>query len=249
MTIHELRSTNNKPETKLLNIKQFRYASDNLGYLLYAEKSAIAIDGGAVDQIISFAGQDALKIEYVTNTHSHPDHTMGLKSLLDKSGAVYLDHNSLLQKGFIGLDGQKIDVYHTPGHTNDSVTFHAGNFLVTGDTLFNGTVGNCFSGDLFAFYNSIVRLISFPKDTIIYAGHDYVEYSMSFARIIEPGNGEIDSFLKKYNPEHVSSKLEDEFKVNPYLRFNDPEMISVLKAKGLPVSTEFERWESIMGMG
>jgi len=158
-----------------LKIKQFRYSSDNLGYLLYAEKSAIAIDGGAVDQITIFAEQNDLKIEYVTNTHSHPDHTMGLKSLIDRSGALYLDHKALPAKGFIGIDGERINVYHTPGHTNDSVSFHAGNFLVTGDTLFNGTVGNCFSGDLFAFYNSIKKLISFPKDTIVYAGHDYVE--------------------------------------------------------------------------
>jgi len=232
-----------------LNIKQFRYSSDNLGYLLYAEKSAIAIDGGAVDQIISFAGNNGLKIEFVTNTHSHPDHTMGLKSLLDRSDALYLDHSSLPGKGFIELDGEKIGVYHTPGHTKDSVTFHAGNLLVTGDTLFNGTVGNCFSGDLSAFYNSIKKLISFPKETVIYAGHDYVEYSMSFARIIEPGNGDIDNFLKKYNPGHVFSMLEDELKVNPYLRFNDPAMISLLKEKGMPVLTEFERWESLMGMG
>jgi len=232
-----------------LKIKQFRYSSDNLGYLLYSEKSAIAIDGGAVDQIISFAGNNGLKIEFVTNTHSHPDHTLGLKSLLDRSGALYLDHNSLAAKGFIGLAGEKIDIYHTPGHTNDSVTFHAGSFLVTGDTLFNGTVGNCFSGDLTAFYNSIKKLISFPKETFIYAGHDYVEYSMSFARVIEPGNGDIDSFLKKYNPEHVFSNLENELKVNPYLRFNDPKMISILKERGLPVSTEFERWESIMSLG
>jgi hydroxyacylglutathione hydrolase len=140
-------------------------------------------------------------------------------------------------------------VYHTPGHTGDSVTFHAGNFLVTGDTLFNGTVGNCFSGDLSAFYNSVKKLISFPEDTVIYAGHDYVEYSMSFARLIEPGNVDIDIFLKKYNPEEVSSTIGDELKVNPYVRFNDSKMISVLKGKGLPVSTEFERWESLMSLG
>lgn len=232
-----------------MNIKQFRYSSDNLGYLVYADRSAVIIDGGAVDQILSFARENSLKIEFVTNTHSHPDHTMGLESLLSKSGAVYLDHNTLLNNGFIGLDGKKIVVYRTPGHTDDSVSFHAGNFLVTGDTLFNGTVGNCFSGDTSAFYNSIKRLISFPEDTIIYAGHDYVEYSMSFARLIEPGNGDIDLFLKKYDPEHVCSLLEDELKVNPYLRFNDSKMISVLKERGLPVSTEFERWESLMSLG
>jgi hydroxyacylglutathione hydrolase len=232
-----------------LNIKQFRYSSDNLGYLIYTGKSAIAIDGGAVDQIISFAVENSLVIRYVTNTHSHPDHTMGLKPLIGRSGADYLDYNKLPEREFIELDGEKISVFHTPGHTEDSVTFHAGTFLVTGDTLFNGTVGNCFSGDLFAFYNSIKRLISFPEETVIYAGHDYVEYSMSFARLIEPGNGDIEGFMKKYNPEHVRSTIGDELKVNPYVRFNDTKMISILKEKGLPVTTEFERWESIMSLG
>jgi hydroxyacylglutathione hydrolase len=220
-----------------------------LGYLLYAEKSAIVIDGGAVDHIISFAAEKGLKIEYVTNTHSHLDHTMGLRSLLDKTGAKYLDHNSLPAKESIGLDGESIKIYHTPGHTNDSVTFHADGFLVTGDTLFNGTVGNCFSGNLTAFYNSIKRLLDFPEDTVVYAGHDYVEYSMSFARLVEPENRDIDIFFKKYNPEHVRSTIKDELKINPYVRFNDPKMISVLKEKGLPVATEFERWESLMSLG
>lgn len=232
-----------------MNIKQFRYGSDNLGYLVYAERSAVAIDGGAVDQIIAFAVEKGLVIRHVTNTHGHPDHTSGLESITRRSGAVYLDHESLPEKGFIRLDGEKLNVYSTPGHTDDSVTFHANGFLITGDTLFNGTVGNCFSGDLSAFYNSVKRLISFPEETVIYAGHDYVEYSMSFARLIEPGNKDIEDFMKKYNPEHVRSTIKDELKVNPYVRFNDPKMISILKAKGLPVATEFERWESLMSLG
>jgi hydroxyacylglutathione hydrolase len=209
----------------------------------------MAIDGGAVDRIISFAADNGLEIKYVTNTHSHPDHTAGLKSLLDKTGALHLDHNFLPAKGSVGLGGEKVKVYHTPGHTDDSITFHADGFLVTGDTLFNGTVGNCFSGDLSAFYNSVKMLLSFPGETLIYAGHDYVEYSMSFARLVEPANRDIEEFLKRYDPEHVFSTLGDELRVNPYVRYNDPGMISLLKEKGLPSATEFERWESLMSLG
>lgn len=229
-----------------MNIKQFRYSSDNLAYLIYNNGTAVAIDGGAVGSILSFVEQNGLNLKFVANTHSHPDHTSGLKSLLGRSGALYLDNDNLLEKGYIELAGEKINVIHTPGHTKDSVSFHAGNFLVTGDTLFNGTIGNCFPGDIFSFFNSIKKIMAFQEKTVIYAGHDYIEYAMAFARIIEPENDDIEVFMKKYNPLLVSSALEDEFKVNPYLRFNNPKMISVLKEKGFSVSTEYERWEALM---
>ena len=137
-------------------------------------------------------------------------------------------------------------MYHTPGHTNDSVTFHFGNILITGDTLFNGKAGRCFSGDLKGFYRSVKLLMDFPGETIIYAGHDYVEEYMEFARGLEPDNTHIDRFLEKYGPAHVYSTLDEEFKINPFLRFNEPRIVSFLKDRGLPVSTEYERWESLM---
>ena len=89
-------------------------------------------------------------------------------------------------------------MFHTPGHTEDSVTFKADDFLVTGDTLFNGTIGNCFSGDLNAFFTSLKRLISLPGHMKIYAGHDYVMDSMKMAAIIEKNNPYFAEYIKKY---------------------------------------------------
>ncbi|MBU3979623.1 hydroxyacylglutathione hydrolase, partial [Patescibacteria group bacterium] len=120
------------------------------------------------------------------------------------------------------------------------------NILITGDTLFNGTIGNCFTGDNLLFLNSIKKLMKFSEKTVIYAGHDYFEYAMEFARVIEPENDNINAFLKKYNPLLITSTLEDEFKANPYLRFNNPQLMSALKEKGFSVSTEQERWEALM---
>jgi hydroxyacylglutathione hydrolase len=229
-----------------MNIKQFRFSSDNLAYLVYNNKTAVAIDGGAVNSILSFVEQNTLNLKFVANTHAHPDHTVGLRSLLERSGALYLDNDILIKEEYIELEGEKINVIHTPGHTNDSVSFHADNFLITGDTLFNGTIGNCFTGDNLLFLNSIKKLMAFPEKTVIYAGHDYYEYAMEFARVIEPENDDINAFLKKYNPLLVSSTLEDEFRANPYLRFNNPKLISALEKKGFPVSMEEERWEALM---
>ena len=232
-----------------LKIKQFFYGGDNLGYLLYAGTHALAIDGGAVDDIMGFVRQKGLTVEKVTNTHGHGDHTTGTRQLAKAAGAVHLDHRRFADGEPITLAGETVTVRLTPGHTADSVTFAADGCLVTGDTLFNGTVGNCFSGDVKAFYRSICLLMGYPGATRIYAGHDYVEASLAFAWHLTPGNRAIDAYADRYDKTHVTSTLDDERAVNPYLRFNDPEIIRLLESKGLPTETEYQRWEGIMSIG
>lgn len=231
-----------------MKIQQFRYGSDNLAYLVFEGRDAVAIDAGAVDEMMAFVEAGELAIRCVTNTHTHADHTLGNRRLLEATGAEFRDCRRLAHGQDLPVGGSRIMVYRTPGHMPDCVTFQAGGALVTGDTLFNGTVGNCFSGDLKSFYASIRFLMRFDPATRIYAGHDYVRESMAFARSIEPDNPDIDRYLARYDPSHVVSTLADEFKVNPFLRFNDPAMIRILEQRGLPVESEYDRWRSMMAV-
>lgn len=229
-----------------MEIRQFFYNSDNLAYLLYHGKTAMAVDGGAVDSILDYLDRNDLTLTVVTHTHGHSDHTTGTHALTAATGAAYLDHCLFSDSQEIDLDGETVTVRLTPGHSMDSVIFSASGFLVTGDTLFNGTIGNCFSGDLKAFYHSIGLLMTYPPETRIYAGHDYVMASLAFARHLTPNNPAIAAYAARYDKSHVVSTLADEMTVNPYLRFNDPEMIALLRARGLPAETEYQRWESVM---
>ncbi|HOO91447.1 MAG TPA: hydroxyacylglutathione hydrolase family protein, partial [Syntrophales bacterium] len=188
-----------------MQIRQFRYSADNFGYVLYGAHSALAVDGGAVSAISAFIRSADLNLVIITNTHQHMDHTCGNQQLIDRTGAAFIDNRTLRQGQVIELDGEPIEVYHTPGHTEESVCFRAGNAIITGDTLFNGTIGNCFSGDIEGFYRSIKKLMALPDPTIVYAGHDYVRESLAFARYLEPENGAIDLFLERYDPRHVFS--------------------------------------------
>ena len=231
-----------------LQVKQFRYAADNLGYLIYGRESAVAVDGGAVDAIVEFIGARGLHLEHITQTHMHPDHISGNQVLIDRTGADVLDMTDLGHITELTLEGQKIEVHQTPGHTQDSVVFYTGDTLLTGDTLFNGNVGSCFSESMPRFFESIRKIMGFPDKTRIYAGHDYVTYSMTVARLIDPQNQDVDRFLKKYDPNCVFSSLADERKVNPFVRYNDPAIVSILQAKGLPYATEYERWVSVMSL-
>ena len=231
----------------MLNIKQFRYG-DNLAYLIFRKTEAMAVDGGAWQEMLSYLETNNLTLKFVTNTHQHYDHTSGNDLLLKKTKSKFLDSSALADNEEIFIGGKAVVVFRTPGHTSDSICFYTGKSLISGDTLFNATVGNCFSGDRKSFYQSIHRLMSLPDDTKIYAGHDYVSDSLTFSRRLEPNNKEIDRFRKSYNPHHVYSTMAEEKKINPYLRFNEETIIDLLKANNLAHDTEFERWESLMSI-
>jgi hydroxyacylglutathione hydrolase len=232
----------------MLKVKQFHYSADNLGYLIYGTEHGMAVDGGATDEIIAFLRGHCLTLSYVANTHNHQDHTAGNDALLAATNARLLSGADLRDDAQIEIDRGSIRVIHTPGHTEDSLCFYTGKTLIAGDTLFNGTIGNCFTGDLEGYYHSIRKLMELPGGTVVYAGHDYVKSSMAFSRRLEPENRAIGAFLRSYDPKHVFSTLAEERKINPYFRFNEPTVIKLLAKLRLPRETELERWHSLMSI-
>jgi len=230
----------------MLSHTQFRHNHDNLSYLIYGVRDAVAIDGVASNEILKFIKNRKLNLLFVTNTHSHPDHTSGNRILLKESNARSIGYEELVSCGAITIEDQMIKVITTPGHTDDSVCFYFNNILLAGDTLFNGTVGNCFSGSLENFYHSIKKIMALPQDTLIYAGHDYIQDALQFAKKLEPDNEDREIYLLNYNPDHPVSTLKSEFKVNPYLRFNESNIVELLKNNDLPRDTELQKWLSLM---
>lgn len=233
----------------MLKVEQFLYSADNFAYLVHGDHEALAIDGGAWQEIISFIGDNNLRLKYVTNTHTHHDHTSGNHHLIKSTGAPFLDSATLPDHHVITIDGEAIEVLKTPGHTDDSVCFRTGKFLIAGDTLFNATIGNCFSGNLKNFYSSVKRLMALPDETIVFAGHDYISDSLAFALRLEPDNRDIDLFRSALRSRtSVYSTLAEERKINPYFRFNEKPLTDLFKKNHLPHTTEWERWNSLMSI-
>lgn len=72
----------------------------------------------------------------------------------------------------------KIKVLHTPGHTPGSACFLVEGHLFTGDTLFVGAAGrtDLVGASLDTLIESIEKkILSLPKETVIWPGHDYGE--------------------------------------------------------------------------
>lgn len=136
-------------------------------------------------------------------THGHFDHMLAANELREKYGIkIYVMEDDMevaadsylnLSARFIGAYALKADiglkdgevlnfngfdfkVIHTPGHTKGSCCyyFEGQSVLVSGDTLFNCSVGRTDwpTGSTAQIYRSIMdRLMVLPDDTKVYPGH------------------------------------------------------------------------------
>lgn len=165
---------------------------------------AICVDpGDQPDEILAMARDMGVRIKYIANSHAHIDHILGVRKVREETGAKFLLHQADLTiarsvgesaKRFFGaeiqnppdpdafledgddvdVDGLKLKVLHTPGHTQGSVCFLANGVLFAGDTLFQGSIGRTDlpGGDYDQEMASIVdRLLLLPDDTIVLPGH------------------------------------------------------------------------------
>ena len=171
-------------------------------YILYDQNSGVAalFDAPAeAEVILAFLNKKGVDLKYIFLTHAHFDHIMALKELKTATGAQIVVHsdeeqylnNTGLNLSYIPLpevkadilvnDGDviefadvKIKVIHTPGHTLGGVCYLFDETLVSGDTLFCGSIGRYDfpMGDFHTEINSIKeKLLILPDDIKVYPGH------------------------------------------------------------------------------
>jgi hydroxyacylglutathione hydrolase len=124
--------------------------------------------------------------------------------------------------------------YHIPGHTTGAVAYfvdQGGQRVVfTGDTLFAAGCGRLFEGTPAMMHASLTSLLVLPGDTRVYCGHEYTESNLKFAAHVEPSNADVKAAqdrAKKLRGERkptIGTTLDEERKVNPFLRVKSPEI-------------------------
>lgn len=159
----------------------------NFTYILEDEDTgeAIILDPSwNLDEIQKIITRHDLKVKYIVNTHHHFDHTLGNEAMAKETEAKILQHEASSLKHDITLvDEQKIKfgnsqltVFHTPGHSKDSICLVGDGKIFTGDTLF---VGNCGRVDLPGgsaqeLYHSLFDILyKMDESLVLYSGHNY----------------------------------------------------------------------------
>lgn len=132
-----------------------------------------------------------LTLEWVVETHTHADHLMCSRKQRQALGVPYIMHESSPLPGVdrhvrdgdtLELGGESLTVWHTPGHTPDSICLVTKDAILTGDTLFIGGSGRTDfpGGDAGAQYDAIVeRIFQLDDDTVVWPGHDYHGHTRS----------------------------------------------------------------------
>jgi glyoxylase-like metal-dependent hydrolase (beta-lactamase superfamily II) len=125
----------------------------------------------------------SLRVLYIIVTHGHSDHVWGVEKAVERTGGRVVVHQESPMSGDLRIDdGDTLElgaitlkVFHTPGHTRDSICVLGGTKLVTGDTLFVGKVGGTdYGAEARDEYRSLHdKLLTLDDDVEVYPGHDY----------------------------------------------------------------------------
>lgn len=188
---------------KLIRIQAGIYAVNCYIIYSEDTNEGIIVDpGGDVDDILDYVRENNLNIKYLVLTHGHADHIGGLKGLKEALGAIIAIHEDdvdmlkdadknlsfvmamgkvelepdlLLREGdILEFGNEKAKVIHTPGHTRGSICLEINDVIISGDTLFAGSIGrtDLYGGDYDTLINSIKdKLMTYPDETKVYPGH------------------------------------------------------------------------------
>lgn len=164
-------------------------------------RCGIVDPGDQGEQVARWMVDKGLEGSAVLLTHGHFDHILGIPGLREEwpDLPVYChpadlgegDTTSLFGQRFptvrsfgnitpyqegdtVEVDGIKLEVLDTPGHTPGSVTLRAGDVLFTGDTLFAGSMGRTDfpGGDEGEIMRSLRRLGELEGDYQVLPGHE-----------------------------------------------------------------------------
>jgi glyoxylase-like metal-dependent hydrolase (beta-lactamase superfamily II) len=167
-----------------------------------ATKEAIVIDpGDESDRVVDFIKDIGLQAKSIICTHAHFDHVGATGDIKKATGGKILIHRNDMevyetakdQAAFWGYDIDDIPhpdgfldegddirvgnlnfkVMHTPGHSPGGICLYGEGILLTGDTIFKGSVGRTDfpGGSAEELKKSFRRLLGLPEDTKIYSGH------------------------------------------------------------------------------
>jgi len=181
-----------------------------------------------VDRYLQLVRELDLKLVKAVDTHLHADHVTGLGALRDRTHCITVmgeqTHADVVSMRVaegdrIEIEGLRLDVLYTPGHTDDSYSYLWDDRVFTGDTLLiRGTGRTDFqNGDPRAQYDSLFsKLLKLPEETLVFPAHDYKGDTVSTI-------GE----EKRFNPRLKVKSVDEYIDLMNNLKLPNPKMMDV----------------------
>ncbi|MEH6551988.1 MAG: hydroxyacylglutathione hydrolase [Pseudomonadales bacterium] len=242
----------------MLTVEPISAFSDNYIWLIRRDNKAWVVDPGDASPVIDRLEQLSIDLEGILITHHHFDHTGGIDGLRRQYPQLQLitpPSENIPQEALHVRAGDEIQVLGTnfsvlaiPGHTLDHIAYFAARdnsepLLFCGDTLFAGGCGRVFEGTNPMMHQSLQLLAQLPPATQVFCAHEYTMANLNFALAVEPDNQKLkqrierDGLSREENRPTVPSSLALELETNPFLRCEEPQIISAMHARSTLVDT------------
>jgi len=165
-------------------------------------KECIVIDpGDEPDRILDLIKENDFQVKYIVCTHAHFDHIAAISEIKEATRATIVIHrddvgiyNSSKEHarlwGFelesqpapdrfvsegdsVEVGDLRFEVLHAPGHSPGGICLYGEGIVITGDTLFAGSVGRTDlpGGDIRKLKQSFKRLMSLADEVRVLPGH------------------------------------------------------------------------------
>ncbi|RUA06348.1 MAG: MBL fold metallo-hydrolase [Gammaproteobacteria bacterium] len=203
----------------------FEKQSSTYTYLLADSKTKEAIIIDAVDETqqrdIGLIEELGLDLKYIVETHVHADHITSscpLKQKFKNAKIVLGEANPVACADILIKDAERLAfgdyeliAMTTPGHTDGCMSFVIDDKVFTGDALLIRSCGRCDfqGGSAEKLYDSIKKIFTLPKETLVYPAHDYGGRTVSsiweektFNEMI--GNVDKAEFVRRVNAMNLS---------------------------------------------
>lgn len=228
-----------------MNLNSIPAFQDNYIWVLSNDEGhCVIVDPGEAAPVLSAIEDNQWQPQAILLTHHHHDHVGGVKELRQRfPDVVVYGPEETQDKGAtkcvvegdkLILLGYEFSVFATPGHTLGHVSYYTIPYLFCGDTLFSGGCGRLFEGTADQMYQSFQKINALPGETVICCAHEYTLANMKFAQHILPSDASIEDYLNKVkqlrtkNQTTLPVTLENERRINVFLRTEDPDLIRVI---------------------
>ncbi|WP_447553071.1 hydroxyacylglutathione hydrolase [Vreelandella sp. EE22] len=222
----------------MMSVTPIPALSDNYIWLLRQDttQNVCVVDPGEAAPVIELLEREGLTLATILITHHHNDHTGGVKELKKRYAPHVIGPANSTIDGIdetvghgdeVRVMGRLFEVIATPGHTLDHISYFAAGIpalLFCGDTLFCAGCGRLFEGEPQQMLASLNALAQLPEDTLVFAGHEYTQANLTFARAADPDNDTLVQALDECEKARaldrptLPSTIGRELSINPYLR-------------------------------
>lgn len=220
-----------------LTIHQFACLSDNYGFLIRDDASGqtACIDTPDSTAILRELEELGWDLDFIFNTHWHPDHAGGNTDLKLITGCTIVGPQEVTRIApldrevhggdTVALGDTTFQVIESGGHTLGHIVLHsaADRTAFVGDTLFALGCGRLFEGTPEQMWDSLQRLTVLPDDTKVYCAHEYTASNARFALSVDDGaplraRAEAIFAARERGEWTVPTTIGQEKATNPFLR-------------------------------